>query len=655
MMNITIMINFKLKAYIVSLLLLNAEYCSATEDMSPEAKALMEEMHQIQEELARQKQMKEELARQKQKQNPKNIRGKYYEQFQQIYSSQMQKMQEREEREERRRNLAKQFAQQEIAPNMSPEARALMEEMHQIWKELARLEQEDYGQLARTYSQTIAENLAPYKYCEDVEQAAQLSLAIENFQTTVDKFIAQNFPVISKLNSVNKKLNEFPSNAEISLLGDKYSFLVDVIDEKRNSLSNQVMPLLFEPFLLQSNDPIVKFETLITETDGMQLPMVVYSPTQKKPGEKLPCVIWVHGGNIASDLKDDSTLHIESPGKIALPFHSNRFESNISVGIQPLARFLVSHGIVFVTTEWNAKYGQGNLCQQIKDQIKKVKELDYVDTDKMAFLGHSIGGHILSLLSTNDPQFLEDNFKLGVAFVSPVLNEAWLGGDYDAQPGDLSQNCFPHFALFNDVDLYSILNSRKISTLLHELLPSRPNTMKRILQYVYPFSPTRGMSDDELQPKLASLPQIFILMGTADSNTLPATQGGTLAWRLSNMGLKNWQMLIYKNALHSSHRLGNYFGNPPSTEGFKQMLSDVLQIAHGNPPNGTQDLSELSNGTTAVYDCMKFQRNTMRSYAERSRFMKLGADNRQEFIPFGKTACGQGILEAMRANDESLQ
>ncbi|MDR1334428.1 MAG: S9 family peptidase [Holosporaceae bacterium] len=562
-----------------------------------------------------------------------------------------------------------------VTKDISPEAQILQRYTEKICsqierelqkrQELANTSPQDTTQLARTYSQTIAENLAPYKYCQDVDHAVQLSLAIENFQTTVDEFcnsVASTLTsALPALQSATEKLNKFPNNEEydeviIPLLCRCYDW-ENEIQNGLESIKTSVTPLLFEPFLLQSNDPIVKFETLITETDDMQLPMVVYSPAQKTPREKLPCAIWAHGGSIASDLKDNLTLHIESPGQMASPFRLNRFKNNVSIGIQPLARFLASKGIAFVTIEWNAKDGQGNLRQQIKDQIEKIKTLDYIDTDRMTFWGHSMGGYILSLLAANDPQFLRDNFKLGVAFVSPVLNEAWLGGNYDAQPGHQNRDCSFKFALPNDDEHFCSLLIEDKPIGGHSI-SNLENTeyAKRVLQYVYPFSLTCGMGDDELQSKLASLPPIFILMGTADSNTLPATQGGTLAWRLGNMGLKNWRMLIYKNALHSIHRLGIYLGNPPSTEGFKQMFPDVLQIAQGNPPAGTQDLSELSNGTTLVGDSETRlnpeKRNTMRSYAKRSRFMKSNVNNRPEFIPFGETACGQEILEAMRANDE---
>jgi hypothetical protein len=109
-------------------------------------------------------------------------------------------------------------------------------------------------------------------------------------------------------------------------------------------------------------------------------------------------------------------------------------------------------------------------------------------------------------------------------------------------------------------------------------------------------------------------------------------------------------MLVYKKASHRPHRHQVCFGNPPSEEWFKQILSDILQIAQGVPPVGTQDLSELSNGTALVQDACR-QEGSMRFFAQRSNFVRLNATNELEPIPFQETECGQEILEAMEEKD----
>ncbi|MDR1590937.1 MAG: hypothetical protein LBR92_03005 [Puniceicoccales bacterium] len=570
--------------------------------------------------------------------------------------------------------------------NLSPETVAFRNKVRQVEQKIqgeqANTSQTDIKRSAQIYSQKTANNLNNCKNCQNVNQAVQLSSAIENFQGIVDEFCNLVAPSLTsiktELDSIigtwnnnlpeaeKEKLERIIAHQEsqesISLMGRFYNWEGKIRNELK-LIQEIAAPLLYEPLSLKCHDPVITFETLITETDDKQLPMVVYSPTQKTSGEKLPCVIWLHGGSIASALKEKGTLHIESPEQVtpplpqifpntqaseqvAPPSHQDWRTNNVSVGIQPLARFLASNGIVCATIEFDSENGKGNLRQQVKDQVEKIKTLAYIDTDKITFWGHSIGGYILSLLIANDPQFLIDNFKSGIAFVSPVLNEAWSGAIYfDGYGNNRSGDCAFQFATPDDRSI-SIENQSIGNYKINDLLKNAEHA-QYILQCTYPFSPTCGMSDAELQPKLASLPPLFILMGTADSNTLPATQGATLAWRLHNMELTNWKILAYKNALHSPHRLKIDLNNPPSEEGFRQMLPNVLQIAQGiQPTNGTQDLSEISNGATTAYDSFQ-QQKPMKFFAERSFFMKLNANNDVELIPFGETECGQEILAIM--------
>jgi hypothetical protein len=149
------------------------------------------------------------------------------------------------------------------------------------------------------------------------------------------------------------------------------------------------------------------------------------------------------------------------------------------------------------------------------------------------------------------------------------------------------------------------------------------------------------MDDNELQSKFKSLPSLFIFMGTADDNTIPATQGGALAWRLKNMGIENWRMFVYKGASHVIHRLKE--GVP--RKAFREIFTDILSIAQGNPREGTKDLSALSNGNTKIND------STMREKAQGAKFIKVNDQNEIETISFEETECGKVILAETEQND----
>ncbi|MDR1907180.1 MAG: hypothetical protein LBQ03_03130 [Puniceicoccales bacterium] len=556
-----------------------------------------------------------------------------------------------------------------------PEGETSSEEQssfEQRWPEIAALEQrleditENQSESLRAVhskAEAIRQALEPVKHCKDIEQAAQFSSMIENFQKTTDECCDSIIPVTKQLeDKLDNKINaltEVPERLNDNFNDDlsKMFELRNACVERRESVEKACIPTLFEPFLLTPEDPEIAFRMITTITDNTELPSVIYFPKKRAERQKLPCVVWLHGGNINCDLSDlDNTFHIESPNQIPLPERTKRFHANVSVGLQPLARFLASNGIVFATIEMDPKYGAGNIRQQIKDQVEEIKKLDFIDTNKMAFLGHSIGGYITSLFLAHDPEFLKDNFKLGIALVSPVVNDSWIGAFYLPQKNDSGQWNGPNFHPWNECTLNFALPNETVlnrETVNGETVGSiKENAEHRnVLRFVYPFSPTCGMSDAELSLKLQSLPPLFILMGTADSNTIPATQGGAFAWRLQKMGLTNWRILAYKGALHSPHRLCETLGNPPSVEGFKQMLSNVLQIARGNPPVGTQFLRTLSNGTTKVnVNSFSLSQESMRFFAQNACFIELEG-NEMKFALFPETECGRAILGAMQAND----
>jgi pimeloyl-ACP methyl ester carboxylesterase len=532
----------------------------------------------------------------------------------------------------------------------------------------------------------IAEHLASFKYCEDVDQAAELSAEIENFNAIVsklsEKIAGRNLDAFQeKLGQVTEKiftLQDRGCSRGLLIDSEIVDELSNTIRKKTASLERVVIPMLFDPFLLKHDDPLLDFSALTTTTDGVTLPTFVYFSPQETKKAELPCVVWIHGGHMCSNLKDpDFTLHVEAPDQISLSdnnFPLGRLEHNVSVGIQPLARFLAAKGVAFATVEFDSKKGKGNVCKQIMDQVEEIKKLSYIDPDQMTLCGHSIGGYILSLLVANYHQFLSDNFK-SIAFVSPVFNEAWQtvlpeapGMNPDefqnraANTCNLSRDYFPGFAI-PDSEAHlrdaSIGGRSIMNVTVGEILHSKVPKARRILQLTYPFSPTIGMGNDELRPKLTSIPKIYILMGTADNNTIPATQGVVLAWRLKEMEAENWLMLDYRDSLHSIHRLKHQDDNPPSLEGLQQVLPDISQIAHDETPTrGTKDFSHLSNGTMLVQhlrslEIPELKKLSMKVWAESSCFLRLGEDNEMEWVLFKETGFGKEILSAMEEMDNT--
>ncbi|MDR2806626.1 MAG: prolyl oligopeptidase family serine peptidase [Puniceicoccales bacterium] len=575
---------------------------------------------------------------------------------------------------------------------LSTEFDANKENENSKW--LPSITKDNVKSAVKNFTEQTSQELKSCQYCNDVDQAAQLSSMIENFQEDVYKF-CQLMPMRSfnkQLTSATSKVGHFwdlflggKNNAQCvppaqkqqyNDLSNRYAKLEQCMMQCRpyglynnalKTLENNISKF-YKPFLLKSDDKNIGFETIRTETDDLELPMVVYSPKNKEGETKLPSLVWLHGGSINSALEGDTTtLHVESPDQSPSQWDQN----NISMGIQPLARFLVFNGIVFATIEMNPKYGKGDLCRQVIDQVNKIKKLSYVDSEQMTFCGHSIGGYVTSLLLVNNPTFLKQ-FK-AVAFVSPVINEAWTE-NYSSKitnNGSLhyevirnhQQSLYFKFAQPDDLKSIS-LDIKGESTPIGECrvsdLLKNPEYQQRVLQCLYPFSPTCGLDDnnDALKEKLQECPPIFVLMGTADSNTIPATQGGAFIWKLKKWGLNNWRMFSYKKGPHSCHRFsGDPTQDSPEKEAFKTMLNDILKIAKNEYtiPNEIQNFDILSNGKTPINqqeqdELTTSQSITMRNAAELSFCICL-ENGEISYVPYKDTECGQAILRAMESND----
>jgi hypothetical protein len=368
-------------------------------------------------------------------------------------------------------------------------------------------------------------------------------------------------------------------------------------------------------------------ETLNVETDDKILPMTVYHAANSR--KKLPCIVWIHGGNMFSEL-------VTPPNDRTLFF-------------QCIGRFFASQGVVFAFIEWNADFGKGNIIQQIKDQVNSLQELSYIDSTKMTVFGHSIGGYILSMFIVNDPLYLANAFQNGIVFVAPVVNEAWTGGRF-TQFGDLNEECACNF-LIPFGQLPESIDNEPIGTYTIRDLLRRKEYASRVLSMMYPFSPTCGISNEELHNKLQGFSQIHIALGTSDTNTHPLTQGGTMAFELKEAGLHNWRIHTYEGGFHSLHLPEPLFKNPPPDLSIViQMLGDTLAIAKGNPPQGTQDLSRILNGSVEVYS--ENEKNGMRHFAKNSFFTQVNVNGQLERIPFPKTTYGQYILQATAKKDQ---
>ncbi|HSP88221.1 MAG TPA: alpha/beta fold hydrolase [Ignavibacteriaceae bacterium] len=136
---------------------------------------------------------------------------------------------------------------------------------------------------------------------------------------------------------------------------------------------------------------VVRFKSF----DDLEIPAIYYKPLNASPDNKVPALIWVHGG----------------PG------------GQTRVGYFALIQFLVNHGyaILAVNNRGSSGYGKSfykmdDLNHGEKDLMdciygkKYLETLDYIDSEKIGIIGGSYGGYMTMAAMAFHP----DEFKVGV-------------------------------------------------------------------------------------------------------------------------------------------------------------------------------------------------------------------------------------------------
>ncbi len=129
--------------------------------------------------------------------------------------------------------------------------------------------------------------------------------------------------------------------------------------------------------------------------DGMEIPALLYTPKGAKQGDKLPAMLWIHGG----------------------PGGQSRLTYN------PLIQYLVNHGYVILAVNNRGSSGYGKTFfaaddrkhgdADLRDCIESKKLLaktGYVDADRIGIMGGSYGGYMTLAGLT----FAPDEFAVGV-------------------------------------------------------------------------------------------------------------------------------------------------------------------------------------------------------------------------------------------------
>jgi dipeptidyl aminopeptidase/acylaminoacyl peptidase len=160
-------------------------------------------------------------------------------------------------------------------------------------------------------------------------------------------------------------------------------------DDKLTRLTNTINPEMEESNLVEGT--VVRYKSF----DGLEIPAIYYKPHQASADNKVPAMVWVHGGPGGQSRLDFFELiqYMVNQGYAILAVN-NRGSSG--------------YGKTFFAMD-NKKHGDVDLKDCVYGK-KYLETLDYIDTTKIGIIGGSYGGYMTMAALT----FTPEEFNVGV-------------------------------------------------------------------------------------------------------------------------------------------------------------------------------------------------------------------------------------------------
>ena len=146
---------------------------------------------------------------------------------------------------------------------------------------------------------------------------------------------------------------------------------------------------------INANDMVAAEVVRYPSFDGLEIPAIYYKPLDATKRNKVPALVWVHGG----------------PG------------GQSRTGYSSLIQYLLNHGYAILAVNNRGSSGYGKTFfkmddlnhgdKDLKDCIwgkKWLQTQDYIDAEKIGIIGGSYGGYMTMAAMT----FTPDEFKVGV-------------------------------------------------------------------------------------------------------------------------------------------------------------------------------------------------------------------------------------------------
>ena len=221
-----------------------------------------------------------------------------------------------------------------------------------------------------------------------VNEDAQNKLTIKNMsdQSDLNLIGFENMNINSVDFSDDEKLLRVSAGSPNSP-GDIYTY--ELSTNKLNKITSNLNSNVNPKDLV--NAEVIRYESF----DGLEIPAILYKPHSASKKNKVPALVWVHGG----------------PG------------GQSRIGYRALIQYLVNHGYAILAVNNRGSSGYGKTFYSLDDLNhgeddlqdcvwgkKWLKDQDYINPDKIGIIGGSYGGFMTMAAMTFEPE----EFKVGV-------------------------------------------------------------------------------------------------------------------------------------------------------------------------------------------------------------------------------------------------
>ena len=235
-----------------------------------------------------------------------------------------------------------------------------------------------------------------YSYLSENERYRVIAVNEDGKNTLIVKDLANNSDIyFPKIDDGDIKAVSFSKSEEKMRLtiGTSKSpndlYVYNITNNKLKRLTKSLNPEINPDDLVTAE--VVRYSSF----DGLEIPAIYYKPLSANKRDKVPALIWVHGG----------------PG------------GQSRTGYSPLIQYLVNHGYAILAVNNRGSSGYGKTFfkmddlnhgdKDLKDCIwgkKWLQTQDYIDGEKIGIMGGSYGGYMTMAAMT----FTPDEFNVGV-------------------------------------------------------------------------------------------------------------------------------------------------------------------------------------------------------------------------------------------------